>query len=273
MKLKEGHIVIHSWMRTELDLKGNDLLVYAIIFGLSQDGQSKFYGSLRYLSDWCGASKSGIQINLKNLLDRNLIIKEETYLNNVKHCYYMVNTTELYGMQQSDIPIQQSDIPIQQSCTNNIKDTIEDNIDIQKENTTYFPKSSDQPAKKQSKASKKLEYISRKLDSYNFSDEIQELILSYYQDKIEVGKLPGDNQIDLCLERLASAPEDLQKISLEKSIAGGWSSPVMFLDDVKDKTEVPGYHIHPDGDGNHYRSYTEEEKEKLRQKMANGTKF
>ena len=58
-----AYINIQAWMRTELDLKGNDLLVYAIIYGFSQDGDSKFSGSLQYLADWCGCTKQGI---LKN---------------------------------------------------------------------------------------------------------------------------------------------------------------------------------------------------------------
>ena len=46
-------ISIQGWMRTELNLSGNELLVYAIIYGFSQDGESKFTGSRQYLADWC----------------------------------------------------------------------------------------------------------------------------------------------------------------------------------------------------------------------------
>ena len=49
----ENYITIQGFMRTELHLTGNDLLVYAIIYGVSQDGESKFSGSLQYLADWC----------------------------------------------------------------------------------------------------------------------------------------------------------------------------------------------------------------------------
>lgn len=80
----ENYIVIQGWMRTELGLKGNDLLVYAIIYGFTQAENQHFTGSLGYLAEWCGATKQGIIGNLKKLLERGLIEKEERYINGVK---------------------------------------------------------------------------------------------------------------------------------------------------------------------------------------------
>lgn len=108
------YIVIQSWMITELKLSGNDLLVYAIIYGFSQDGETRFTGSLQYLADWCNATKAGIQKNLKNLVDAGLIEKYESFKNNIKFCEY------------SCIPYNKVAHPIQQSCINNI----DNNIDI-----------------------------------------------------------------------------------------------------------------------------------------------
>ena len=39
---------VQGWMVTELGLRGNELAAYAIIYGFSQDGASKFQGSLTY---------------------------------------------------------------------------------------------------------------------------------------------------------------------------------------------------------------------------------
>ena len=69
------YLVIQSWMVTDLQLSGNDLMVYAIIYGFSQDGESRFTGSLQYLADWCNATKAGIQKNLKNLVNWTFMIK------------------------------------------------------------------------------------------------------------------------------------------------------------------------------------------------------
>lgn len=100
MKIKsENYLNIQGFMRTELGLTGNDLLVYAIIYGCSQDGDSKFTGSLQYLADWCGATKHGIMKNLNNLTEKGLIIKEDSVVNGIKFVTYHV--TELHTMQLS----------------------------------------------------------------------------------------------------------------------------------------------------------------------------
>lgn len=132
-----SYITIQSWMRTELNLSGNDLLVYAIIYGFSQDGQSKFNGSLQYLADWCGATKQGIQKNLKNLIDKGLIAKEESNHNHVKYCKYSCIPYNSVAYHETEF-----NAPIQHSCINNIVNTIEEN------NIDYIKEKIDQPKRK-----------------------------------------------------------------------------------------------------------------------------
>ena len=40
----ENFILIQGWMINNLKLSGNDLLVYAIIYGFTQDGEQWFEG-------------------------------------------------------------------------------------------------------------------------------------------------------------------------------------------------------------------------------------
>lgn len=69
---KEGtYIVIQSFMVNDLGLKGNELLIYAIIYGFSQDGSSEFSGSLQYLADWTNSSKQCVIDTLKNFWGKN----------------------------------------------------------------------------------------------------------------------------------------------------------------------------------------------------------
>lgn len=84
-------ITIQGWMRTELGLKGNELLVFAIIYGFSQEDNQVFSGSLRYLTEWTGGVRSGIQKNLKSLMEKDLIRKETEKINNITFCRYWVN--------------------------------------------------------------------------------------------------------------------------------------------------------------------------------------
>lgn len=128
----ENYIVIQGWMVNELKLKGNGLIIYALIYGFSQSESQKYTGSLQYLADWTNSSKQGIQKSLKLLIKKNLIAKEERFINGVKFVvYYATKLHGVYnkvawGMQQSCMG------GMQQSCTNNIdiyniEDNIEDN--------------------------------------------------------------------------------------------------------------------------------------------------
>ena len=74
----DGYFVIQGWMCNELELKGNDLLIFAIIHSFSQDGKSRFNGGRRYLAETLNVSNPTIDKSLQNLLNRGLIIKESS---------------------------------------------------------------------------------------------------------------------------------------------------------------------------------------------------
>lgn len=96
MKLKnENSIIIQGWMINELGLKGNELLVYALIYGFSQDGESEFYGSRSYIAEWCSSSLPTIDKALNSLVEKEFIIKRTETINNVVFNRYRVNTDTL----------------------------------------------------------------------------------------------------------------------------------------------------------------------------------
>lgn len=84
------HIVVTEEMRA-LGLSGNDLMVYALIYGFSQKGQGCFFGSINYICETCGISRKTAHNILKELVERDLLIKEESVRNNVRTIYYKVN--------------------------------------------------------------------------------------------------------------------------------------------------------------------------------------
>lgn len=90
---KESFFTIQAFMVNELKLKGNELLIYAIIFGFSQAENQFFTGSLNYLASWCGiSSKTTVKTILNNLIDKGLLEKEDIYKNGVKYCKYKALT-------------------------------------------------------------------------------------------------------------------------------------------------------------------------------------
>ena len=77
-----NYITIQGWMRTDLKLSGNELIVYAIIYGFSQNKQGEFTGSAQYLADWTGCSRRHIMRILSKLVEEKFVTKTETVLNN-----------------------------------------------------------------------------------------------------------------------------------------------------------------------------------------------
>lgn len=116
----EQYIVLQGWMITDLQLKGNELIIYACIYGFSQAENQVFSGGLQYLADWTNSTKQGVVKCLKSLVEKGFIVKTDKVVNGVKFCEYyatkfngVCNKVE-QGMQQSLIP------PVKQSLTNNI---------------------------------------------------------------------------------------------------------------------------------------------------------
>lgn len=68
------YIVVQKWM-VSLGLKGSDLLVFALINGFCQDGESDFHGSTSYVADWCGVSRRQAVTILQRLTDGGYLLK------------------------------------------------------------------------------------------------------------------------------------------------------------------------------------------------------
>lgn len=81
-------IAVQGWMVNELGLKGNSLLIYAIIYGFSQDGEGSYNGSQQYLADWTNTTKRNVINILNKLVDDGFLLKEENEINGVKFYKY-----------------------------------------------------------------------------------------------------------------------------------------------------------------------------------------
>ena len=76
--MKDGsYVVIQSFMVTELGLKGNELIVYATIYGFTQDGSHWFYGTRGYLAEWCGATRDTVDRCLKSLIAKGYVERRD----------------------------------------------------------------------------------------------------------------------------------------------------------------------------------------------------
>ena len=108
-----NYITILAPMVTRLKLKGNELLVFALIHGFSQDGESRFNGSLRYFIEWTGLDKTTVIKILKSLVEKQYITKFEYEKNKVRYCEYTTNYwAVLEWLENPTTPVGKSHHPI-----------------------------------------------------------------------------------------------------------------------------------------------------------------
>lgn len=129
-KVKDGgYVNIQAFMLKDLELSGNELITYAIIYGFCQDGESAFTGSLQYIADWTSSTKRSAQNILARLCEKDLIIKHTKTINNVIFNEYTINWETLAG--HTFAGIEKVSTPVEKSSPNNINNNIDkENNDI-----------------------------------------------------------------------------------------------------------------------------------------------
>ena len=95
-------------MINELGLSGNDLLIYAIIYGFSQDGSTEFSGSLNYLVTFINSTKPTVINCLKKLCERGLLVKTDRIINNQNFPTYTAVVPDLTSGKNSLPPLKNS---------------------------------------------------------------------------------------------------------------------------------------------------------------------
>ena len=130
-EIKDDNYILVPGFARNMGLKLVDLLVYSIIYGFSQDGESKFNGSRQYFADWIGCTTRTVQTSLNFLADNGYITKTERVENGTKYCDYVVNFTP----SEKFSPVKKFHTPSEKFSHHNIEDNIEiDNI----YNNTYI---------------------------------------------------------------------------------------------------------------------------------------
>ncbi len=86
-----SYYVVSRWMATQLGLTGNELHTYAIIFGFSQDGETEYKGSTKYLMETLNISKPTAMAALNGLESKGLIKKRQDNIQGVYFNRYSVN--------------------------------------------------------------------------------------------------------------------------------------------------------------------------------------
>lgn len=204
---RENFIALQGFMISDLKLKGNELIIYACIYGFSQAENQVFSGSLQYLADWTNSTKQGVIKCLKSLTEKGLVKKNERIINGVKFCEYYAT---------------KFNTPMQQSLTGGMQQSLTNNIDI---NNISNNKES-----KQASFNKIIDnYISPDGKSVRFEDyaERRELL----QEWLKVRKAKRAAMTDRAIQMNIDKLDDLARQSrmtvtdyLKEIICRGWAA-------------------------------------------------
>ena len=214
-------ITIQGWMVNELNLKGNELLVYAIIYGFCQDEESKFQGNRRYLAEWCNASLPSVDLALKKLIEKQLVIKEILEINNVKFNTYKINFEILENFTGSKETLQ----GVVKKLYRGSKETLYNN-NIYNNN---IKKEKD----------KKEKNVDELIDERIVDEELKQTIYDFIKMRKIIKRPMTTRAVSDLLKKLNRLSDNIdeQKLILEKSILNCWQDIYQLKDDEKIKIE------------------------------------
>lgn len=211
-------IAIQGWMRTKLNLKGNELLIYALIYGFSQDGESRFKGSRKYIADWCGCSLNTVDRSLSSLVDKGLLAKyphTDEYGNRLVD--YAAILTAIAATPTPTAAPTAAQAPAQ---------------DAWADTTNATPEQFQQPvaepaAKPQPKKTRKTKGFDAIIDNYTNDPTTKELLGAWLQNRkakraaMTDGAIQGNiNKLDQCAQQSRMSVNDY----LNEVICRGWGS-------------------------------------------------
>lgn len=263
-----NYISIQSWMVKELNLTGNDLICYALIYGFSQDGQSEFNGSLSYIAEWLNTSRQTARLIIKRLVDNGVIEKRDTVINGVKFCRYVATNT---GCGENHHTVMNNNTGCGENrhggvvkiATNNILDNINNNtkstnvdysVSTHEETDLFGEQSNNDPlpsvvfgftAKGLDVTKKTIERTDKLFTQLTFPFDSEDFKRLFYilmtQPKWRV-KTKTLTAMQANLNEIAQFEEEFAKSLIQQSISKGWASlvydstPKQYLQWLREKT-------------------------------------
>ena len=129
---RKGYTIIPDWMLS-LDLDVYETIILAVIFGFSQDGESTFSGSIKYLSQKAKCSRRKVTMALPKLVAMGLVFKIDKDVRGLHLCEYQVSPLCIGSAPYA----QGGDAP---HAHNNIENENIDNNSLYKERSPKFQK-------------------------------------------------------------------------------------------------------------------------------------
>lgn len=208
----DNFIAIQGWMRTQLNLKGNELLIYALIYGFS--GESRFKGSRKYIADWCGCSLSTVDKSIGSLADKGLLSKYSyTDANGSRFVDYVA----IHPASADTQPHTATQAPAQDTCG----DTANTDTD---QHQPPIAEPEPQPQPKKTRKAKSFDAI---IDAYTSDPETKDLLGAWLQNRKAKHSAMTDRAIQGNIKKLdqyAQASHMSVNDYLSEVIRRGWGS-------------------------------------------------
>lgn len=176
--MEKNYVVITSWMTQELNLSGNELLVFALVYGFCQDGDSEFYGSRRYIADMLNITLPTVDKSLKSLINKNLITRDTFSRNNITFITYKVSLPPIKNTQEKTFIGCKESLHIDNKYTNNINT----NKDNNKTNTNVLVE--------KNRKSNKFDQCVDLINEFTSDLELNELLINYLKMRLEIKDKP-----------------------------------------------------------------------------------
>lgn len=181
----ENYFVVQGFMCNEMGLTGNELLVYAIIYGFSQDGYSRFRGGRSYLSQTLNISKPTVDKALKSLIDKGYVIKVDVSIN--EDCPYYEYLANLQVVKNLYAPSKETLQGGKEILLGGSKESLPSNIDIHT-NKDKIGDNIDKPHKRFTPPT--LEEVSAYISEQGYNIDPERFMDYYTSNGWKVGKNP-----------------------------------------------------------------------------------
>jgi len=287
----DNYMNIQGWMVNELELKGNELMVYAIIYGFTQDEKSWFTGSATYLSNWTSTSKNTIYTALKKLTEKGYIIKENVQTDNnmtlVKykcsnHNKYFKDPNKKFNNPNNNLDRGTQETGYNNTNKININNTNKTNTeinsvlsnnsninnnDIVKEDIVKNKEDNILVKKKKKNNKNDWATMQKMIDTFTTNEDVLERLKLYYNQRKKTGLTP--EQLQLILDKLRKdCGDDANKAieSINNSYASGWR--MIYTSNYNSNSRKSNF----DNTANHeikkgISEYTKKEKEEYYEKL------
>lgn len=216
---KDSFILIRPFMVTELNLKGNSLLLYALIHGITVN-EGAFYGSIEYMQTWCNASNRSVLDCLQELTKNGLITKKKSG-NTV---FYKANI--ISKCEESSQQSEESSLSGVKKVHSNCEESSHNNIDIDKIKKEYKHSLLDKP---------KSEPPKFKPTSFSKND-YAEVMAIYYQNReqlsqrheVEITKYSPRSYQSMIKPYFDDYGVDVVKQAVKNSINNNWAASTTY---------------------------------------------